>query len=124
MALRDTIETVLLTGDILATRVSEQVSNMRWLQDILERPLRRALPDLSFGVGTELALDRAAVLSGVVPPDKLANRHCCFDAGLISDAGLEILQQAIGVRTLLIGYELSEPTGSTFGFIRFGSRMT
>ena len=104
------IGAILLCSDILATRESEQASNLRWFADLLERPIRAALPEAVLRKGLDAGFRRDAVLQGLVAADALQDRHCWFDPGALSPEGLDALREAIGEDTLIVGYELSEMT--------------
>ena len=97
------ITSVLICSDILATRESEQHSNLRWFGDLLARPIRLALPDASVQIGAP-TLDRGALLTGLVTADRLKERHCWFDADAFDASRL---RAAIAEGTLVVGYELS-----------------
>ncbi|WP_172294618.1 hypothetical protein [Pseudoruegeria sp. HB172150] len=104
------ISGVRLCGDFLATRESEQASNLRWFGDLLERPITSALASCTVCRGLTDPLDRAALLEGAVDKRALADRHCWFDPGAVAEKSIDTICQAVGVGTLVVGYELSPMT--------------
>ncbi|MCG6883119.1 MAG: hypothetical protein LJE62_05115, partial [Silicimonas sp.] len=101
------IKTVLLCSDMLATRESEQQSNLRWFADLFARPIREALPGAEVRVGPGPGFDRMALIGAAAGPGAAKARHCWFDAGAV-DA--DALTAAIGAETLVVGYEMSTMT--------------
>lgn len=104
------IDCVILCCDFLATRESEQISNLRWLEDLLARPMAAALPSATMRIGTTPGFRRADVLNGVVDTKTLTERHCRFDTRALSDAAIAIIEAEFGRNSLFVGYELSQPT--------------
>ena len=108
------IKSVLLCSDILATRKSEQTSNLRWFGDLLGRPIREAVRNGTVRWDLGKKFNRAEVLSESVGNESLAERHCWFDADKIGSDSLSYLRDAIGADTLVVGYELSHMTRAAF----------
>ncbi|ARE41124.1 putative hydrolase (HAD superfamily) [Rhodovulum sp. P5] len=106
------IRRVLLCGDLLATRESEQASNLRWVADLLARPTGVALGGAdAVQVGLDAwAFSRAAFFAAAGHRVDLAARHAWFDAEALPPQALALLRDAVGPETLVVGYELSGAT--------------
>lgn len=96
------IRQIIITGDILATRASEQVSNLRWLADLLRAPIEAA--GLPVDVGLEF--DRNAVLAAVGLGSARDARHCWIEADAFDDAALAMVRAAVPEGALVVGYEM------------------
>ena len=104
------ISSVLLCSDVLATRESEQKSNLRWFADLLARPIGQALPDANVRRVLGTMFVRGDVLLDAVGKEGLKQRHCWFDPDTLDVGALAKLRQAIGEDTLLVGYDMSRWT--------------
>jgi len=101
----------VVCSDFLMTSDTEQQSNLRWLKDLLRRPLRSAtgfeLEAFSSGSGS-LDRERFFSLSGL--PLDAAATHAWYDVESITPASRGYLQEFIERDTLVVGYELSRQT--------------
>lgn len=103
-----------IASDVLMTSTDEQESNVRWLGDLLRRPLGRAtgiipLTTIS-GQQREHAFSRRRFFeSSNVKLDSEA-RQFFYAAHEIDDASVEYLRSAFDPTDVILGYELSEQT--------------
>lgn len=110
------ITRIVVSSDFIMTREDEQMSNLRWLTDLLRRPVERAsgilLDSFSASVHQKTAFSRAHFfeLSGIELDTRTT--HFYFDAQQISEASLDYLSRHVTPRELVIGYELSPQTRS------------
>lgn len=108
------IATIAICSDPLMTSELEQVSNRRWLFDILEYPLRESTgiePQTFYSSvvdPSKLNRQEFFALSGIVLEPKEA--QFWYDDRQITQASLDYLRRFITPDMLLIGYELSEQT--------------
>lgn len=112
---RRTITQLQITGDFLATRPSEQASNLRWLRETLTPPFESILGnETSFAFGAPAGFDQSEFLRMVSATGNAGDIHRWFDGGAINAQARNFLKQAIAPGTLIIGYELSENTRKAF----------
>jgi len=97
---------VILTGDFLATRESEQASNLRWIGDLLRAPIEAV--GLTCQLGFEF--DRAGLLAALGKGAERDARHCWIDPDGFDERALEQLRQVIGPGSLIVGYEMLSGT--------------
>ena len=100
-----------ITSDPLMTKISEQDSNIRWLRDLLSRPLSKALGRdvavFSDLYGSRRGFDRARFfdLSGI-RVDEFETQFY-FDDRRITGKSVAYLQEFFPAGSLIVGYELS-----------------
>lgn len=107
------VPTVFIAADFLMTKESEQFSNRRWFKDLLHRPITAATgraPEAFNSSLTDpkrLSRERFFALSDIALSDGL---HFWFDERRVSEASIAYLQQFLPAGSVLVGYELGEPT--------------
>ncbi|WP_150124258.1 hypothetical protein [Cupriavidus nantongensis] len=105
---------VVFAADFLMTKVSEQVSNLRWVKDLLARPVRDAVGLTPYVLcaqfNKEFNFDRSRffALCGL-ELDAFATQ-AYFNAADVADEALKYVSQWLSPDDLVIGYELSEQT--------------
>ncbi len=105
---------ILLSADFLATKESEQSNNIRWLKDLLSRPIQQATKitasDFKSVISEKNGFVRSCFFerSGIqfIPGEMQFD----FMPECVSEDSIHYLQQHIAEETLLIGYELSAAT--------------
>ncbi len=111
------MQNIIISSDFLMTKESEQMSNLRWLTDLLRRPLVQATgltphayAGSDSGEENPFRLDRKKFfeLSGL-PFDPYPT-HSSYEASHVSEASIAYLQDQIGLKTLVLGYEMSAAT--------------
>jgi FMN phosphatase YigB (HAD superfamily) len=117
IAARPTVNTVessvFISADFLMTKESEQYNNRRWFKDMLQRPVSQATgyPPKSFASSltdkSKLSRKRFFQLSGIELKDMM---HFWYDENAISIESLRYLNRFLPKGSILIGYELGEPT--------------
>lgn len=105
--------TVFIGADFLMTKESEQFNNRRWFKDLLARPISQATghPPKSFASSltdkSKLSRKRFFQLSGIELKDVM---HFWFDDQTITVESVRYLNRFLPKGSILIGYELGEPT--------------
>lgn len=113
------IKKILISSDPLFTKETEQLSNRRWMKDLLSRPIERATnikPESLFSsLNREVnAIDRKKFFQLSDIDVDLDITQFWYDQNQISQESLNYLNQFIDETTLIIGYELSYQTRSLF----------
>lgn len=112
---RNALTSVRVCSDPLMTSPQEQRSNLRWLADLLIRPIVEAtgLPTSPLSSG-ETALDafsRRGFFAEAGHPYDVDAVQMWYDDEALAPASLDLLAAAgLGAGTLVVGYELSAPT--------------
>jgi len=106
---------ILICSDFLATREDEQTSNLPWLFDLLERPLKLAtgLTPKTFQTeeSPEAKLSRSQFFGDSNLPYDPVTLQGYFDPKLVRAPSIKRLKKVLGSgKTLVIGYELSPST--------------
>lgn len=105
---------ILVVADFLATKESEQANNIRWLIDILRRPLQRATniepSEFKSAISEKNGFVRSIFFEKSSIDFDSAEMQFDFDASKVTAASVEYLQEFLDNKSLVIGYELSAPT--------------
>ncbi|KAB7693636.1 HAD family hydrolase [Plesiomonas shigelloides] len=108
------IEKIIVTSDFLMTKEKEQFSNLKWLYEVLKRPIWKstgiAIESFTSSLTDKSKLSRTDFFNLSDIKINIHETHFYYDSELISDASIEYLSSKIGEKTLIIGYELSEQT--------------
>lgn len=104
---------IYITSDFLMTKEIEQLSNRRWLKDILERPIHAAtgmyIESFFSSLNQEDCFSRIDFfnMSGIDLDIEVTQFY--FDVTQITNESIEYLNEFLS-ESLIIGYELSEQT--------------
>ncbi|MGR5537569.1 HAD family hydrolase [Vibrio campbellii] len=108
------IEKVLISSDFLSTKEKEQFSNVKWLFDLLKRPIKQVTginPEIfTSSLVDSLRLSRVDFFNKSKIELNIHDVQYYFTSDGISKESLEYLSKFIDNKTLLIGYELSQST--------------
>lgn len=116
--MKASIERIFIASDPFFTSELEQRSNVRWLFDLLARPVKAATgiaPELLIGAASrEAPLSRTLFFdcSGIEVDETEIQFY--YSPNAIRQASMDYLARLMGPHTLLIGYELSEQTREIF----------
>lgn len=106
-------KTLWITSDFISTTVKEQESNLRWLRDILKRPLEqtgRKVRIASNRFDTEWMFDRDQYLALAGVESKSDDTHIDLNAVEVSEEMGAMVRDALGEKPFIVGYEMSPPT--------------
>lgn len=108
------LNSIFITADFLATKESEQSNNIRWLIDILKRPLLQAT-NLNSKVFKSAILEpngfvRSRFFKDSNIPFDPAEMQFDFAPEQVTESSISYLKGHISKSTLVIGYELSSAT--------------
>lgn len=107
---------LFITTDFLMTKESEQRSNLKWIVDLISRPLNKATgiksKVLFSGFQSDSIFNRSIFLKLSGIELKPLEQQFHFEADDILQTSLNYLVECIGENSLIIGYELSDSTRS------------
>lgn len=108
------ITKIYITSDFLMTKEKEQFSNVKWLYELLKRPLESCTGlDSSIFTSSLTAVDkfsRIAFFKNSSIELDIHKTQFYYDDEVINDNSLSYLTKFIDKKTLIVGYELSEQT--------------
>jgi FMN phosphatase YigB (HAD superfamily) len=106
---------IVISSDFLMTSGQEQDSNLRWLADLLSRPLQRAtgITPIAYSTarhtdGLDFNRQQFFLLSGIADEGTQTQQY--FDTEQIESSSIDYLRKATEGVAVLIGYELSRQT--------------